>query len=491
MNPLDHFYFGGGAAHTMLHPAVAALMIITIILLLMLPRKYAAVPLLLSIIIIPYGQELMLGGVHLFVFRILILFGWLRLICSKIKSKDEILPGGFNLLDKVFLSWAIVRALAPIFLYREVGAAVNEFGFLWDAIGGYFLFRFLIRDDEDIRRIIKMLAAICFVVGVEMLREHFTGHDVFALVGGILPRLEIRNGTPRAMGPFAHALLAGTFGATSLPLIFWLWKGRKSRALATAGIIGCTLMSSLTMCSSPVLAYAAGVSAILLWPFRNHMRVFRWAIVAVCAGAQLFMKVPFWFILGHIDLVGGSNGWYRAALIDTFIRHFSDWWLIGTNANMNWYGGAMWDQCNQFISEGETGGLLTLTLFIAMICICFRWLGQARKSNQPDEEKAWFFWLLGVALFTHVVGFFGIDYFDQSRFVWYALLAIVSTATLFARDVKAKVPAQQAILSPAWQPTTNARWTGKSGLPVRPFRIGHARAESSSAVFPGKPRRAQ
>ncbi|MHB8616327.1 MAG: hypothetical protein ACYC93_09665 [Candidatus Acidiferrales bacterium] len=428
MNLLERMTFGGGAAGTVLHPLVAAAMIIVIILTLVLPRKYVVVPLLFCIFLTPYGQEIMVAGVHVFVFRILILFGWIRLLSSKFNSKTQIFAGGLNTLDKVFFLWAIVRALAPMLLFKQTGAVVNQAGFLWDAIGGYFLFRFLIQDDEDVERIIKMLAVFAAIVGVEMVREHFTGHDTFALLGGILPTLEMRDGVPRAMGPFAHALLAGTVGATLLPLFVWLWKGGKSKILAVVGMIGCTLMASLTMCSSPVLAFAAGVGAIFLWPLRNLTRGLRWGIVLGCIVLQLFMNAPFWFALGHIDLVGGSNGWYRAALIDTFVRHFSDWWLIGTNANMNWYSGAMWDQCNQFVSEGETGGLLTLILFIGMICICFRWLGRARKSVEGEGNKDWFFWLLGCTFFAHVVAFFGIDYFDQTKFLWYSLLAIIAAA---------------------------------------------------------------
>jgi hypothetical protein len=48
---------------------------------------------------------------------------------------------------------------------------------------------------------------------------------------------------------------------------------------------------------------------------------------------------------------------------------------------------------------------------------------------QGDRKREWFFWLLGVTLFAHVVAFFGIDYYDQMKFVWYVLLAmIVATA---------------------------------------------------------------
>jgi hypothetical protein len=48
---------------------------------------------------------------------------------------------------------------------------------------------------------------------------------------------------------------------------------------------------------------------------------------------------------------------------------------------------------------------------------------------EGDAKKEWFFWLLGAALFSTVVGFFGVNYFDQTKFVWFALLAIISAAT--------------------------------------------------------------
>ncbi|HVB56387.1 MAG TPA: hypothetical protein VNE63_08160 [Candidatus Acidoferrales bacterium] len=467
MNPfLKHLSYGGGAAGTVLHPIVAAMMVLVVILTLVLPRKYVVAPMLFCIFLTPYGQEIMVAGVHVFVFRILILFGWVRLVSAKLGSKTQIFASGLNTLDKVFFLWAIFRALAPMLLFQQMGMVVNQVGFLWDAIGGYFLLRFLIQDDEDVERIIKMLAVFAVIVGAEMVHEHFTGDDMFAMVGGIRPTLDIRNGIPRAMGPFAHALLAGTVGATLLPFFVWLWTGGKAKLLAAVGIIGCTLMASLTMCSSPVLAFAAGVGAMFLWPLRHLTRAFRWGIVFACAGLQLFMKAPFWFVISHLDVVGGSNGWYRAALINDFIVHFRSWWLIGTTANMSWGNGAMWDQCNQFVSEGETGGLLTLILFIAMICICFSWIGTARKSVEGDRRKQWYFWLLGSVLFVHLVGFFGIDYFDQTKFVWYALLAMIVAATapvLAAQTAHVPEPeglrAGLAVLDPlaAWIPYRSRR----------------------------------
>jgi hypothetical protein len=78
-----------------------------------------------------------------------------------------------------------------------------------------------------------------------------------------------------------------------------------------------------------------------------------------------------------------------------------------------------------------------------MISICFSWLGTARKSVAGDSQKEWFYWVLGATLFAHVVGFFGIDYFDQSRFTWYALIAMigaVAAPALAAVKLPGKAP---------------------------------------------------
>jgi hypothetical protein len=66
---------------------------------------------------------------------------------------------------------------------------------------------------------------------------------------------------------------------------------------------------------------------------------------------------------------------------------------------------------------------------LALICICFSRIGRARKAVEGDREKEWYFWLFGAALFSHIVAFFGISYFDQTRVSWFALLAMIMSAT--------------------------------------------------------------
>jgi hypothetical protein len=145
------------------------------------------------------------------------------------------------------------------------------------------------------------------------------------------------------------------------------------------------------------------------------------------------MKAPVWAIIGRIDLTGSSSGYHRYMLVDNCIRHFSDWWLIGTKHYNEW-GSDMWDLSDQYVAYAVTGGLATLVTFIAIIFYSFRALGTGRKYVAGDKRYEWLLWCLGASLFAHVMAYFGIGYFDQMQVVWFVLLAMISAATTHAME---------------------------------------------------------
>jgi hypothetical protein len=345
--------------------------------------------------------------------------------------------------------WALVRALAGVLVFSfNSGAMVYQAGFLLDAVGGFFVLRYLISDDEDIYRTLRAFAVVSFVVAGCMLFEKIHQLNIFGLLGGVRSIPEVRSGSVRAQGPFQHELLAGTFGATLLPLFLVLWKTGKSNVLAVLGVIASTVMVLTSASSTPVLAYGAAVIGICAWPLRRQMRLVRWSMVLALISLHMVMKAPVWFIIQHIDIVGGSSGYHRAMLVNDFIVHFPDWWLVGTTENARW-GFNMWDLCNQFVAEGQVGGLATFICFVALICIGFSKVGTARKSVEGDRPKEWYFWLFGCALFSHVVAFFGISYFDQTRVSWFALLAMILTAT---SPYLLREPSKEPVLVPFKRP---------------------------------------
>jgi hypothetical protein len=425
----ENLKFGGGLAATMLHPAVLVALIVAALLILFLPRKNVIVPVLLMTFLVPLGQQVVFSGLHVLVLRIVIFIALIRILFSMIFSQARGFAAGLGSVDKLFMLWTFFHVVTFLLLFSfQMPAVVNQFGYLWDVAGGYLILRLLIRDEADIDRVIRTFAFIAAVLAACMLNEHLRMQNVFGVLGGppIVP--ETRDGFVRAQAAFSHPLLAGAFGATLLPLFFLLWQNGKSKVLAAIGILSATIMTICAASSTPVLAYMAAIGAVCFWPFRKQMRFFRWGIVFALVALQVVMKAPVWYVISHIQLMGASSSSHRAELVDSFIRHFGDWWLIGTNSNGDW-GFDMWDTSNQYVGEGVGGGLATFLCFIGMIYLCFRRIGNARKAVEADPAKEWYFWFLGAALFAHVVAFFGISYFDQTRMAWYALLVIIVVAT--------------------------------------------------------------
>lgn len=450
---------GHGASGTVLHPLVAVAMLITIVVVLWRPRKYAIVALLPCIFLVPRGQEIMVAGAHLYVRLILVLVGFIRVAKDKFR-----IAGGLNSVDKIFIVWVAYRVFAAT-VTNWPGGTMENMAFLLQALCGYFLLRYLIRDEDDIARAARVLAIIAFLLGLCMAYEYVTSVNVFGVYLGGVPTTPImRDGHARAQASFGVSILAGCFGATLLPLFVWLWR-KGNRLPAVVGVIGSTLMTLTTRSSTPLLAYVAGILALLLWPVRRTMKAVRWGIAIMLVVLAMVMNAPVWFVIAHINVIGGSGGYDRAFLIDTCIRHFKDWWLIGTNQNGNW-GYDMWDMSNQFVAEAETGGLIALICFIAMITKCFSRLGTMRKQVRP--EKRWLLWCLGAVMLAHIFAYFGVAYWDQTQIWWFTTLAMICAVTSLPAVAKTEeaVSFTSEILPRAEEPAFAAP-TGEMALGLR------------------------
>jgi hypothetical protein len=357
------------------------------------------------------------------------LFGIVRLLKEKLSSSATIFSGGFTKIDVATIAFALTTTVTGILLFQEMGAVIFQIGNLYTAFGLYFLLRFLIRNRDDVVRMIQALAWTASIVAMAMIWEVRTGHSPFALLGGAkagwYANLMLRDGRFRALGCFGHPLLAGSFGAITTPLFVLLWReGRELRLTASIALLSTLAIIMTSNASTPILAYMGGILALCFWPIRRWMRFMRWAIVFTLVVIQLTWKQPVWYLISKVDLAGGSSSWHRFALIDQCIRHFGDWWLLGVKSTESW-GWDMWDTANWYVGTCDSSGLLAFILFIAMIVYGFKYVGRARRSVADNQQRR-FYWALGASLFAHVITFFGISFWDQTVVVWYGLLAAIS-----------------------------------------------------------------
>ena len=398
-------------------------------LLLLTPRRYAIGLLFISGCYMTLGQVLMVGALHFSIFRIIIFVGWVRVLV-----KGEVANVRFSTIDKVFLIWALVSSVAFVIARGPATAIIPRLGWMYNTLGTYFLCRVLVHSLDDVVYSIKMLAIIIIPLALMFLIEYKTGKNIFFVFGSVPEITVIRDGKMRCQGPFAHPILAGTFAATAVPLFIGLWAQKKNcRRLASLAIMAATLIVFVSSSSGPILAYCMAVTGLACWPFRKHMRTIRWGIITLIVLLAICMKAPVWYLIARMsEILGMGTGWHRSALIDAAIKHFDEWWLVGTTYTAHWMPTYLptdpdnADITNQFIAEGVNGGLISICLFVWLLINCFSVTGRAVLDRvQFSVPERYMIWGMGCSLLGHVASFFSVPYFDQIIIFWYWLLAAI------------------------------------------------------------------
>ncbi len=423
---------------TILHPCTVVLVLLAGVLIFMLPRRLVPIPILTASLFVTEVQRVVIAGLDFNVMRIMAILAWMRVVLRGETRRFTLTP-----LDKALIVWTVSDTLFYTLLMGTSQAFVNRLGHALNGLGLYLVLRFLIRSFDDVRRMVKILVALSIPVMAAMVIEHIWGRNIFSVFGGVPEYTVVRAGRLRAQAAFMHPILAGTFGASLIPLCVLLWYRGGSRPIASAGLLAGTVIAFASASSGPVLGYLSAFAALAAWPLRRRMRLVRWTIGLTLLGLHLVMKAPVWALINRVAVVGGSTAYHRYKLIDEFIRHFSDWWLCGSTKAGTW-GWGLQDITNHYVLQGLNGGLLTLICFIAVVVAGFRCVGRSLRlcrGMYPEERMAW---CLGCALFVHAVSFFGVSYFDQIILVWYLLLALIATFYLEAQKRAAEAQAAAA-----------------------------------------------
>lgn len=389
------------------------------------PRSWAALPLLLGAIFVPMALVIEAGPLHFTIVRILVAIGFLRMM-----ARGERIVGELGTLDWVLILWAVWTLGSSVF--HEAGCFVTRAGEMFSQLGCYFLFRVFLQEEADIRRLFKVICVLFVPLAAAMAVERLTGKNCFTIVFGLSEEVVFRHGHYRAHGPFAHAIMAGTVGAVCVPMALYWWY--EKRWLAVMGLAATGIVVLASGSSGPVMTVVAVGFALALWRFRSRLRIFRWLVLFLIIVLNAVMNAPVYYLISYIDITGGSTGWHRAALINTAIAHFSEWWLAGTDVTRHWMPtGVVWNEkqtdiTNYYIVMGVTGGVLLLLLFCGVLCSGFAAVGNAlRRKQESSFEQQFLIWTLGAMLFGHAVAFVSAAYYDQSTVFLSLLLAAIGS----------------------------------------------------------------
>ncbi len=441
---------------TSFHPVALALTLAMGVALFFGRRDRAMTPLLLVAVLVPHAHRVVIGGLDFSMLRILLIFGWMRVV-----ARAEGRGFHWHRLDIWLLVWLGFSTLAYIVGPRASAEnVVNRLGMILDVAGSYFLLRVLLRNIASLDRSIRAFGAMAVFLSLPMLLENQTGRNVFSLLGGVEPYTIIRDGRLRCQGAFAHPIMAGNFGASVTPLFLALFLALPTqRARHGVSLIAATAIVIFSASSGPLIAYIAALVGWALWPVRRYMTLVRWGALVTLIVLHFIREKPVWHLIGRLSSLTGGTGYHRYALIDAAIRYFPEWWLLGTASTTHWKGFESRDITNQYVLEGVRGGCATMLAFVGMLVVGFQSVGQSLRlaAAQPAvhagsrRKNALVAWGLGVALASHATAFIAVSYFGQLQTIFFLQLALIPSlqVALGSAPLRARVRTNVGTPAPA------------------------------------------
>ncbi|NNC87724.1 MAG: hypothetical protein HKN82_04600 [Akkermansiaceae bacterium] len=395
-------------------------------------RLMAALGMVAGVLFLTQGHSIDIAGSNLFPARILTYVCFLRVMFR----------GEFSTRALTRMDWAMVVLFSYATLMQALrgdGSVAGLAARLMDAMFGYFAFRGLLREPDELRWFLHRLLLLLGPYLLLLCVESFTHNNLFSIVGGT-SEVTLRDGHPRCYGSFRHPSLMGSLGAVFLPLFAALLWNPAWRRHGVTGLFLCLGIVGFSNSGSPVSAVLIGIIGWAMWPMRRNMRAFRWGFAGFVVLMDFLMKAPVYYLLAKFSAITGGSGWHRSYLIDVSLRHISQWWLTGMSLEdtKHWFaymleatGGA--DITNQYIAFGLAGGVLAIGLFIYLLYCAYSMLGRAmlvaQTEDSPDQFEERLVWGLGVALTVHAFNWMAITYFDQFQLIWLFQAAVICSVS--------------------------------------------------------------
>jgi hypothetical protein len=402
-------------------------------------RRSATLAMVIGTLYLTQGQAFDVG-INLFAVRILGIA-----LFARVLARHEFSFSKLHRVDRIFL--ILYAYTAVIFLIRSRGGDLSTVAGSLDAFFCYFGFRGLIKQQDDLRWLLRKLVFLLIPYALLIAVERYQGRSVFIFMGGVTGGWE-REGVTRCMAAFRYPVSLGIFAASFFALYIGLWFSRKDRRYAYAGIALCLWMVIASNSGGSITGVGVAIVAWFLWYRRKDMRAIRWGILAVLIVLAFVMKAPVWYVLDRVSF--GGDSWHRAYLIDVAMRNLGKWWFVGMDGaeTADWFpytinGGA--DITNQYLVFGINAGIVAIALFVAVVSKAFGRVGTALakiRLNRATAPSAFMVWGLGAMLGVHVITWFGVSYFDQVAVVWFLQLAALVAVT---EELTAPSPANRAV----------------------------------------------
>lgn len=413
-------------------------------------RHIAPVLILVAAILMPPEVRITLAGNALYSYRLVyfLLIPWL--LWQLVREQSQ-----YRLPDALVLISALWIVVAFIMVYGAERGTTSGLAVALDSTVPYFVARFSFRTMDDLRRFLVVMAPVIVVVVAILIVEAVThsrftreaAQGIFGQLGAAeygdtaLPTIQgdTRYGLLRAMGPFSHPILAGTFMATYFGLVLFsrikgwpYWAG----LLATLGALA-------TLSSAAFLAIFLIAALAFYERFRHFVTFLNWPLFASLTAAALLV-LHFVSENGLINVLirytlDPRTGYFRLLIWEfgsqSVARH--PWFGIGYEPYIR----PVWMLTNSvdafwlFLSM-RSGLPAALLLGLATIVAIFKASLTASRTRSADSES-----LVGVVIVLIVLTVLGFTVsFFGGVLIWFFMMLGLTTSLIRDADQSNQIP---------------------------------------------------
>ncbi len=407
-----------------------------------LPRRFALVPLILSLCLYPSNMILPPPGVGLTAQRVIALALVIRCLSqSNIRSAFN-----WSLVDTAAAIYFMLLTVSQVLTQPE-SAIVNRAGFFLSAMLPFWCTRFLITDRASLNALLKGLLWASLPLAVVGLFQMYTAYNpYFALqvfgsgVNWYPPdrvqdtRMFLGYSWWRASSPFLQCIMYGWFFALLItPSLNLFFEKRRIFPWILPWLalpFGCVA----AVAAGPMMLAAMALGVLALFPWRRYGKAMLWAAVIAYMGIQLGSNRSPMELLANMGMDANSS-WYSVGLQN---------WALGDGMSGHWITGhgeippsRFHDLCIHWVQLLVLNGLMGVVGFYGLIAtVCWK-LYQARKRAITLADQ-FLLWSLMATLVASLGAMMLTSLFSEMYYIYHMFLAVVANAGMIVGGAKSR-----------------------------------------------------
>ena len=415
-------------------PITVAITVLGVVLGLMLPRRYAILPVGLSLALYPSNLLLPPDGLGLTAQRVIAAVVLLRcLISREIRTAFK-----WEIYDTVALVYFVLLFVSQLITQGIDQALINRGGFFLSALVPFWCVRMLVVDRQTFYIFIKgfIWAALPLaILGVIFMTRGYSPYYAIMQHGSFFTdtvrpqsmREFMGQMYYRAHAPFIQCIMFGWFFAVWVVPATNLYFEKRSVWPWIIPWLFLPIGAISSVASGPMMVAALSFFLLTFFPLRRFLPALTWTAIFLYVAVLVLANRSPMHLIASFGMDPASS-YYRVGLTDVVLKWggMSGHWIAGYGEIPGGFYGFR-DLCIHWIMLVVFNGLMGLLGFYALVFISL--VGVLRALRRATTlEGQWMAWGFLCVLVATNAAMFIVSLFTEMYFIYHMLLALFCSA---------------------------------------------------------------